>query len=85
MGGAVSASSSNSEMINKLIDAGYIDHDIVERILKAVDRAHYYIPEERRDAYRDLAWRRGNLHLSAPCIYAQVSLFVIVDPTLLLD
>lgn len=72
MGGAVSASASNEEMINKFIDSGYIEHELAERILKAVDRAHYYTPEERRDAYRDLAWRRGNLHLSAPCIYAQV-------------
>ena len=73
MGGAVSASSSNAEMINKLIEAGYIDQELVEHVLKVVDRAHYYIPEERRIAYHDSAWRNGNLHLSAPCIYAQVS------------
>ena len=69
----MSASSSNAEMTNKLIEAGYIDHELVERILKVVDRAHYYTPEERRIAYHDSAWRNGNLHLSAPCIYAQVS------------
>ena len=74
----MSASFSNDEMIDKLIEAGYIDHELVERILKVVDRAHYYTPEERTLAYHDSAWRNGNLHLSAPCIYAQVSNYTLL-------
>ena len=82
MGGAVSASSTNEELVDKLVAADYITEERAERILKALDRAHYYLPRERRLAYRDLAWRRGNLHLSAPCIYAQACstpLTIVID------
>ena len=40
-----------------------------------VDRADYMIfnddEEDRLEAYEDHAWRRGTLHLSAPCIYTR--------------
>lgn len=26
----------------------------------------------RDNAYKDLAWKHGNIHLSAPCIYSEV-------------
>jgi len=32
----------------------------------------YYTDGNKRNAYKDLAWRDGNLHLSAPCIYSEV-------------
>lgn len=28
--------------------------------------------EFRDNAYKDLAWKHGNIHLSAPCIYSEV-------------
>lgn len=37
-----------------------------------MDRAFYYTDEDKVSAYKDLAWKRRNLHLSAPCIYSQV-------------
>lgn len=41
-------------------------------LLRAVDRGNYYLNEFRESAYKDLAWKHGNLHLSAPCIYSEV-------------
>ena len=43
-------------------------------MFRAVDRAMYFDLEEgdTSDPYEDDPWRRGNLHLSAPCIYARV-------------
>jgi protein-L-isoaspartate O-methyltransferase len=37
-----------------------------------VDRALYYTPANKKSAYKDLAWKDGNLHMSAPCIYSEV-------------
>ena len=40
-----------------------------------IDRADYMIftdnEDDRLEAYEDHAWRRGTLHLSAPCIYTR--------------
>lgn len=72
MGGAVSAGQDNSELVNNLVDADYIKTPIVEKVFRAVDRGDYYLPEHRDSAYKDLAWKHGNIHLSAPCIYAEV-------------
>lgn len=72
MGGAVSAGENNDELIDNLVEADYIKNTTVADIFRAVDRAHYYLPDHRDNAYKDLAWKHGNLHLSAPCIYAEV-------------
>ncbi|KAG7323142.1 hypothetical protein KOW79_012844 [Hemibagrus wyckioides] len=72
MGGAVSAGEDNDELIDNLKEAHYIRSDLVERAFRAIDRADYYLEEYRDSAYKDLAWRHGNLHLSAPCIYSEV-------------
>lgn len=45
---------------------------LVERVFRAVDRAFYYTEPYKQNAYKDLAWKDGNLHLSAPCIYSEV-------------
>ena len=72
MGGAVSSGETNDELIDNLADGNYISTDSVERAFRAVDRGHYYLKNHRDAAYKDLAWKHGNLHLSAPCIYAEV-------------
>ncbi|KAJ8017165.1 hypothetical protein DPEC_G00014920 [Dallia pectoralis] len=72
MGGAVSAGEDNDELIDNLKEAHYIRSEPVERAFRAIDRADYYLDEFRKNAYKDLAWRHGNFHLSAPCIYSEV-------------
>ncbi|XP_049512955.1 protein-L-isoaspartate O-methyltransferase domain-containing protein 1 isoform X1 [Dermacentor silvarum] len=72
MGGAVSAGEDNDELVDHLVEADYIRSPDVESALRAVDRAHYYADGCKENAYRDLAWKQGNLHLSAPCIYSEV-------------
>lgn len=72
MGGSVSAGRTNDELVDNLIDAGLIKSQQVERVFRAVDRGIFYLPEHRDSAYRDLAWREGLIHISAPCIYAKV-------------
>ncbi|XP_032810455.1 protein-L-isoaspartate O-methyltransferase domain-containing protein 1-like [Petromyzon marinus] len=72
MGGAVSAGEDNDDLIDNLKEASYIRSEEVERAFRAVDRAQYYLEEFRDSAYRDLAWKHGNIHLSAPCIYSEV-------------
>ncbi|XP_077403261.1 protein-L-isoaspartate O-methyltransferase domain-containing protein 2 isoform X2 [Vanacampus margaritifer] len=72
MGGAVSAGEDNDDLIDNLKEAYYIRSDLVERAFRAIDRADYYLDEYRENAYKDLAWRHGNIHLSAPCIYSEV-------------
>lgn len=72
MGGAVSTGEDNDELVDNLVEADYIKSEHVERAFRAVDRANYYLPEHRGNAYKDLAWKHGHLHLSAPCIYSEV-------------
>ncbi|KAF6088867.1 protein-L-isoaspartate (D-aspartate) O-methyltransferase domain containing 2 [Phyllostomus discolor] len=71
MGGAVSAGEDNDELIDNLKEAQYIRTELVEQAFRAVDRADYYLEEFRENAYKDLAWKHGNIHLSAPCIYSE--------------
>ena len=72
MGGAVSAGEDNDDLIDNLKEADYIKTEHIERVFRAVDRAQYYLPDHRENAYKDLAWKHGNIHLSAPCIYSEV-------------
>lgn len=69
MGGAVSSGRDNNELVDNLMGGGYIRTRNVERVFRVLDRADYMTPTERDQAYKDLAWRSGALHLSAPCIY----------------
>ena len=52
MGGAVSAGQDNNELIDNLVDAGYIKNDTIQRIFRAVDRGNYYLPDHRSSAYK---------------------------------
>ncbi|XP_053565913.1 protein-L-isoaspartate O-methyltransferase domain-containing protein 2 [Bombina bombina] len=72
MGGAVSAGEDNDELIDNLKEAQYIRTEVVEQAFRAIDRADYYLDEFKDNAYKDLAWKHGNIHLSAPCIYSEV-------------
>ncbi|KAG8567086.1 hypothetical protein GDO81_013494 [Engystomops pustulosus] len=72
MGGAVSAGEDNDDLIDNLKDAQYIRTDEVEKAFRAIDRADYYLDDYKEIAYKDLAWKHGNIHLSAPCIYSEV-------------
>ncbi|XP_075032782.1 protein-L-isoaspartate O-methyltransferase domain-containing protein 2 isoform X1 [Mixophyes fleayi] len=72
MGGAVSAGEDNDDLIDNLKEAQYIRTEEVERAFRAIDRADYYLDEFKDNAYKDLAWKHGNIHLSAPCIYSEV-------------
>ncbi|XP_062872263.1 protein-L-isoaspartate O-methyltransferase domain-containing protein 2 [Trichomycterus rosablanca] len=82
MGGAVSAGEDNDELIDNLKEAHYIRSELVERAFRAIDRADYYLEEYKDSAYKDLAWRHGNLHLSAPCIYSEVMEALELQPGL---
>lgn len=72
MGGFVSTGEDNDDLVDNLVESTYISNPLIEKIFRAVDRADYYLPECRDDAYKDVAWKYGNLHLSAPCIYSEV-------------
>ncbi|PRD22150.1 UNVERIFIED_CONTAM: Pcmtd1 [Trichonephila clavipes] len=72
MGGSVSAGKSNDELIDRLVEAEFIKTPLIQRVFRAVDRGDYYAPNQKQNAYKDIAWRMGNLHLSAPCVYSVV-------------
>ncbi|XP_076065992.1 uncharacterized protein LOC143039616 [Oratosquilla oratoria] len=72
MGGAVSAGTNNDDLVDKLKAADYVRSEMVERVFRAVDRGDYFTSDAVEQAYRDMAWKSDRLHLSAPCIYAQV-------------
>ena len=72
MGGTVSHGVDNNDLVTKLCLTDSIKSPKVEFAFRAIDRGLYF-PEERRNlAYRDLAFKSGTLHLSAPCIYCEV-------------
>ncbi|XP_053625742.1 uncharacterized protein LOC128683808 [Plodia interpunctella] len=72
MGGAVSSGRDNDELIDNLMGSNYIRTRAVEQVFRALDRADYMTRDARDQAYKDLAWRSGLLHMSAPCIYSEV-------------
>ena len=58
-----------------LIDCMHVHLHLVIQVFRMIDRADYMIftdeEDDRLEAYEDHAWRRGTLHLSAPCIYTR--------------
>ncbi|XP_040290530.1 protein-L-isoaspartate O-methyltransferase domain-containing protein 2 [Bufo bufo] len=82
MGGAVSAGEDNDDLIDNLKEAQYIRTEEVEQAFRAIDRADYYLDEFKEIAYKDLAWKHGNIHLSAPCIYSEVMEALELQPGL---
>ncbi|XP_010153498.1 PREDICTED: protein-L-isoaspartate O-methyltransferase domain-containing protein 1 isoform X2 [Eurypyga helias] len=82
MGGAVSAGEDNDDLIDNLKEAQYIRTESVEQAFRAIDRGDYYLEGYRDSAYKDLAWKHGNIHLSAPCIYSEVMEALKLQPGL---
>uniref|UniRef100_A0A915L722 Uncharacterized protein n=1 Tax=Romanomermis culicivorax TaxID=13658 RepID=A0A915L722_ROMCU len=80
MGGALSLSDDNEELIDNLVASGYLKTAKIEQAMRCVDRGDYFPKNVRRKAYRDIAWKDGFLHLSAPCIYAKVLECLDVQP-----
>ncbi|XP_071577909.1 protein-L-isoaspartate O-methyltransferase domain-containing protein 1 [Temnothorax nylanderi] len=82
MGGAVSCGQDNDELVDNLMQSGYIRTKKVEQVFRAIDRADYVLSAYREGAYKDLAWKHGNIHLSAPCIYSEVLEGLSLEPGL---
>ncbi|MBN3277389.1 PCMD2 protein, partial [Polyodon spathula] len=56
------------------VSAGEDNDELIDNLKEA----HYI----RDNAYKDLAWRHGNIHLSAPCIYSEVMEALDLQPGL---
>nr|CAH7713549.1 unnamed protein product [Callosobruchus chinensis] len=82
MGGVASTSKNNDDLIDNLLAADYIKTPTIERVFRAVDRGEYFLHDSRNNAYKDIAWKSGNLHLSAPCIYSEVMEALCLEPGL---
>jgi len=82
MGGTVSSGQDNDELVDNLMGSGYIRSKNVEQVFRAIDRADYVLSAYREGAYKDLAWKHGNIHLSAPCIYSEVLEGLSLEPGL---
>lgn len=78
----MSTGEDNDDLIDNLKDAQYIRTREVEQAFRAIDRADYYLDEFKEMAYKDLAWKHGNIHLSAPCIYSEVMEALELQPGL---
>jgi len=52
MGGAVSAGEDNNELVDNLVEAGYIKTGVIEKVFRNVDRGDYYLPDEKENAYK---------------------------------
>jgi len=63
---------SNDELTNSLIKREYIHTINVEKVFRCVDRGLYFTDDHKLNAYRDSAWQSGDIHLSAPSVYATV-------------
>ena len=68
----MSAGEDNAELVDNLKEAGYIKSPEIEHVFKSVDRGDYFPEGTKQHAYKDMAWKHGNIHLSAPCIYSEV-------------
>lgn len=78
----MSAGEDNDDLVDNLKEAQYIRTEKVEQAFRAIDRGDYYLDGYRDSAYKDLAWKHGNIHLSAPCIYSEVMEALKLQPGL---
>lgn len=82
MGGSVSSGETNDELVDNLIKSGFIKTRRVEQVFRAIDRGDYVLPAHRDNAYKDFAWKHGNIHLSSPCVYCEVMEGLDLEPGL---
>ncbi|XP_014205274.1 protein-L-isoaspartate O-methyltransferase domain-containing protein 1-like [Copidosoma floridanum] len=82
MGNAFSNGQDNDELVDNLVEGGYIRTKKVQQVFRAIDRGDYFLSSHRDDAYKDFAWKHGNIHLSAPCIYCEVMEELSLQPGL---
>ena len=76
--------SSNTELVDKLVEEGRLETAALIKAMKAVDRA-YFLPDElKSDAYTDrplrVAYKETFIHQSAPHMYAIVMEHLAVQP-----
>ncbi|XP_065320043.1 protein-L-isoaspartate O-methyltransferase domain-containing protein 1-like isoform X2 [Gordionus sp. m RMFG-2023] len=72
MGGAVSAGKNNDELIDNLVKAKFIRNFNIEEAFRIVDRSYFFPKDFVNNAYMDMAWKHGDIHISAPCIYSEI-------------
>lgn len=77
----------NSNMVDDLEHRTHIKSQKVEGAFRAVDRAWYFEidsddDDDSMNPYDDEPWRRGNLHLSSPSVYAKVVEALDLNPGL---
>ncbi|XP_011304994.1 uncharacterized protein [Fopius arisanus] len=72
MGNVLNNGENNDDLVDILCLLRYIKTKRVERVFRAVDRGDYVLASHRDGAYKDVSWKIGNIHLSAPCVYSQV-------------
>ncbi|XP_011496869.1 PREDICTED: bromodomain-containing protein DDB_G0270170-like [Ceratosolen solmsi marchali] len=82
MGATFSNGQDNDELVDNLVDSGYIRSKKIEQVFRAVDRGDYFLSSHRDNAYKDFAWKHGNIHLSAPCIYCEIMEELALKPGL---
>ncbi|VDN58267.1 unnamed protein product [Dracunculus medinensis] len=73
MGLGASSCRDNDDLIDKLVEGKLVTSKSVE----LVDRSLFFPNDSKSFAYKDVAWKSvagspGHLHISAPCIYANV-------------
>ncbi|XP_015123403.1 uncharacterized protein LOC107045595 [Diachasma alloeum] len=72
MGNVLNSGENNDDLVDTLRLLRYIKTKKVERVFRAVDRGDYVLASHRDGAYKDVSWKIGNIHLSAPCVYSKV-------------
>lgn len=71
MGGVVSDSKSNSDLVQNLVESGYISNAQIKEALYIVDRGRFLSAFENR-AYENRSWRSGEAYLDPSWVYLEV-------------
>ncbi|XP_034934797.1 protein-L-isoaspartate O-methyltransferase domain-containing protein 1-like isoform X2 [Chelonus insularis] len=82
MGNINSNETNNDDLVDRLRLLGYIKSKKIEYVFRAIDRGHYISSDDKNVIYKDLSWKMGNIHLSAPCVYGRVMESLSLKPGL---